>query len=152
MREKGFNYISYDPYGAEKVGEYDPQKINFISLFEVFEHHPFPRVLINEITSCSTNQKLVILMSTSRIPRKYASDPLAWNYIAPRNGHVSFASKECMRLLSKSVGMFYFVVGNNMHIMFRPAGWQRAILLSASLLLEKLSRRLGSFLQIKVSH
>lgn len=141
MRATGFDYISYDPHSSDKNVRIDPSVINFISAFEVFEHHPQPLELMRELIQCSNDERLVILICTSRLPNILRHTPLQWAYIAPRNGHISIASKNSMKIIAKRFSMKVFIIGN-MHIFFKKNAWVIGAFIMLRIIYQKISKNI----------
>jgi 2-polyprenyl-6-hydroxyphenyl methylase/3-demethylubiquinone-9 3-methyltransferase len=140
MRRRGFHYQSIDPYGSKNDSGSLPSKTNFISAFEVFEHHPRPRDLMREVLGYSSDGQLIVLFCTSSLPKRLAGSPLEWNYIAPRNGHISFASTSAMRILASDFGLQYISVGN-MHLLYKAEARSRAMNIAARIFFFKVARK-----------
>ncbi|EEF25979.1 conserved hypothetical protein, partial [Ricinus communis] len=84
----GSGLDSYDPIagGASRPD----RKYDIVVAFEVFEHHPEPHALLDEIASFLRDDG-AILFSTTLVTDNVLNEGIErWWYCAPRNGHISF--------------------------------------------------------------
>ncbi len=94
---------SYDPYAVNNTNS----KTNYdlIIAIEVFEHAVDVHMLMQDIVDRTNNDSIIIfttkLISSSRLN-------LEWDYIAPRNGHISIFSKQALKKLA-SIYNLYFI-------------------------------------------
>ncbi len=106
LRNKGWTYDAFDPFGlndvkAERIGKY-----NLCSAFEVFEHLPDPVSSLKSILDKATPGRLTIIITTLVHDGVITDDlRLAWWYAAPRNGHVSLFSHAALRALAGRFGL-----------------------------------------------
>jgi hypothetical protein len=137
LREKGWIYDTYDPFGfcdakPERLGKY-----NFCSAFEVFEHSPDPVSTLSEIVRMTSPGRLMIFVGTSIHDWEVRSDTrLAWWYAAPRNGHVSLYSRKALQCLGRHFGLSYVSVSPGTHLLIReiPPRGARVSLLRSKIL------------------
>jgi hypothetical protein len=100
LRERGWIYDSYDPFGdndmaPERIGQY-----NFCSAIEVFEHSPDPVGSLRAIVEKVSRGRLLIMISTVASDGAVSPETrLSWWYAAPRNGHVSLYSHKSFEIL-----------------------------------------------------
>ena len=103
LRQNGFdNFDSYDPFTnvkSPKQSSYD-----LVVSFEVFEHHPNPKQLFEEIkTYLKPNGAL--FFATLKIDQSVIDAGLSnWWYCVPKNGHISFYSYNSLMLLANKYG------------------------------------------------
>ena len=97
MRDLGFDYYWYDRYAENLVArgfEYDNQKIELITAFEVFEHLNKPLEEISNMIKISKN----ILFSTETYNENYIPKPNEWWYYSLETGqHISFYSLKTIK-------------------------------------------------------
>ena len=106
LRNKGWTYDAFDPFGlndvkAERIGKY-----NLCSAFEVFEHLPDPVSSLKSLLDMATPGRLEIIITTlvhDRVIDDHSR--LAWWYAAPRNGHVSLFSHAALLALAGRFGL-----------------------------------------------
>jgi len=108
LRDNGWAFDSYDPYGAT---EFSPGRLghyNFCSAIEVFEHTPDPIASLGSLLKMATPGKLLVLLGTGTHDGHVSDDSrLSWWYAAPRNGHISLYSRESLRILAERFGLTY---------------------------------------------
>ena len=103
MRDKGFNCIGYDKY-EKVIDEYYGKlsgQFEMITSWEVFEHIPNPKEVINELLSYTDT----IVIGTQRIK---LDDPpkLTWPYFSRLSGrHISFYTIESFCIISKEFNL-----------------------------------------------
>lgn len=120
LRQYGWTFDTYDPYGcndtsAERIGHY-----NFCSSFEVFEHTPDPIGTMENITSMCSKENVIILVGTLINDGAISFDGnLSWWYASPRNGHISLYSRESMRRLASTFSLDYSWIANGTHLFTR---------------------------------
>lgn len=96
------NFESYDPYGANN----SHSNINYdlIIAIEVFEHAVNVHELMQDILNRAHNDTIIIfttkLISSLRLN-------LEWDYIAPRNGHISIFSNQSLKKLSSMYNLYF---------------------------------------------
>lgn len=90
-------------------------KFNLITVFEVFEHTTNPKELMQQITSLLSS-KGILLFSTEISDNK---NILEWNYLAPRNGHISLYSYRSLQILAKQYSLNLASFSRNLHIMWK---------------------------------
>ena len=106
LRNKGWAYDAFDPFGlnevkAERIGKY-----NLCSAFEVFEHLPDPVSSLKSLLDKAAPGRLMIIITTL-VHDGFITDELrlTWWYAAPRNGHVSLFSQAALRALAGRFGL-----------------------------------------------
>ena len=121
MRESGYVFDSYDPFGADTTQEVNRGKYNLCSLFEVAEHAVDPVGVLGEIVKMSSPARLAVLVGTQIHDRQHVQPGhLAnWWYAAPRNGHVSLFSRASLRRLAASRSLSYFGLARGLHFLYR---------------------------------
>lgn len=110
---KNINSSCYDPYSnSNEINS----KFNFITAIEVFEHSSNIRKTISDIKSKLTKDG-VILFTTLLGDN---NTDISWEYILPRNGHISILSEKSLKILAKEAGLFYSSINTNFHVL-QPA-------------------------------
>lgn len=116
----GFNTLSYDPFIEYK--KLIPKSYNLISAFEVFEHHPNPDELIQELDSLLLDEESMIIFSTLLSDGQLKSNSrLDWWYASPRNGHISLYSKKSLSLLVNKYGFNLVSLNSGFHLIFKKS-------------------------------
>jgi len=120
LREMGYRYDTVDPFGARSLTPEFAGRYNFCTAFEVAEHTPDPRGLVQAIVELASPQRLAILIGT-QLHDGIASDAarLSWWYAAPRNGHISLYSRRSMQLLAERFGLHYTPFSARTHLLTR---------------------------------
>jgi len=141
LRENGWAFDSYDPFGhtdlsPDRIGRY-----NFCSAFEVFEHTPDPVGSLRDIIEKTRSGRLMILIGTGVNDGVVSKETrLSWWYAAPRNGHVSLYSRKSLQTLAANFGLTYTTVRakSTTHLLARGISKDnaRTLLLRGKLLLK----------------
>lgn len=110
LQNNSWNTTFYDPYSmpSEPNGIY-----NIITAIEVVEHSTNIRETFAQIRKYLAKNG-VLLFSTLLADKDKGLD---WWYIGARNGHISIASEDAMKILAKEMGMRFKSIGPNMHIL-----------------------------------
>ena len=103
---------SYDPYGTSNLRPAD--RFDFITCFEVAEHHTNPRGLFSDLESL-LGSKGVILLTTLAINRPTIDN---W-YIGPRNGHCTIYNKKTLANLASYFNLSYKSLDHVTHLFYR---------------------------------
>jgi 2-polyprenyl-6-hydroxyphenyl methylase/3-demethylubiquinone-9 3-methyltransferase len=120
LRQKGWTYDSYDPFGLSDVKPEAIGQYNFCSTFEVFEHSPDPVSTLSEIIRMTSPGKLMILVGTAAHDSFVRPDSrLTWWYAGPRNGHISLYSHRALQLLGERFGLSYVSISAGTHLLLR---------------------------------
>jgi hypothetical protein len=150
LREDGWAFDAYDPFGytdmsPDRVGRY-----NFCSAMEVFEHLSDPIASLGDIVSKAAPGRLSILIGTLTLDGIVTPESrLSWWYAAPRNGHISLYSRKSLQLLGAKFGLTYSCIGSYPHLLTRGLSRREA---QAWLLRGKLRRVLrASLKRLRVS-
>jgi len=101
LRDMGYRYDCYDPFGSSTVTDRSRRHFNFCSVFEVAEHIPDPKMFLADLLSWCSPDRVAILIGT-HVHDKAITDvtKLQWWYAAPRNGHVSLYSRQSLKVLA----------------------------------------------------
>jgi hypothetical protein len=115
MRERGYDYSSWDPIDAtETVPE---GKFNFISAIEVAEHVPDPHAFFSAIDRFLSHDG-VCFFTTLATECAESEDLMRWWYVAPINGHISIYSHESLKHLAAQYGLFAYL-GDHKQLLYR---------------------------------
>jgi len=104
LRNKGLNSKSYDPFYDKK---FPITSFDLITAFEVFEHHPNPNELANDLNKLSGTKSVIIF--TTAVSDEIAN-PIGWGYVAPRNGHVCIYTKISLGILLNKINFKLFEI------------------------------------------
>lgn len=117
LKAYGFeSAVSYDPFYEENPVDISNRQFDVVTCFEVVEHipdqHDFFKTLLSHVAPQG-----VCLFSTLLVPEDRSTQEMAdWWYICPRNGHLSFHTKDSLNLLIRQHGMSYTPLSNVMHL------------------------------------
>ena len=107
MRDRGYQYLWYDKYAKPLLCrgfEYQDQKIELVSAFELFEHFTNPLKEIDEILECSKE----VIFSTICYGEELELPDLEWGYFAYESGqHTVFYSKKTLRYIAEKYNLQY---------------------------------------------
>jgi hypothetical protein len=142
MRQSGYVFDCYDPFGADTTQEVNRGNYNLCSLFEVAEHAVDPIGMLGAILRMSSPARLGVLVGTQiHDGRNIQPGHLAnWWYAAPRNGHVSLFSKASLARLAASRSLSYLGLARGSHFLYRGYSPLEA---RRMLLMGKLRARVG---------
>jgi hypothetical protein len=120
MRDAGWSFDSFDPYGHSDISQARLGRYNFCSAMEVFEHTPDPAEALRSIVEMCTRERLVVFVGTG-VHDGIVTDQtrLSWWYAGPRNGHISLFSREALRRLGLRFGLDYASVTRGTHLLTR---------------------------------
>lgn len=104
FKNHGIEIDNFDPYdNCESNNQSSEKKYDLIFAIEVFEHEIRPKFLIDNLNNLIKDNG-IILFSTKLSKQKNIN----WNYIAPRNGHVSIYSSKSLNFLASQNGLNYY--------------------------------------------
>ena len=118
MRDVGFDFLWYDKYTQNLFAsgfEWDgKEKVDAITLFEVFEHFSNP---VEELSNL-LNITDTIIFSTELYPES-TPQPKDWWYFGLDHGqHISFYSRESLQYLAEKFDANFFTLGS-LHLITR---------------------------------
>lgn len=118
LRDKGFAHArSCDPY--HDGGAPTPLGgCQLVTSFEVLEHSPDPRKSIAELSSCIGDKGMAVF-STLVVPADFATIGVSWWYVAPRNGHLTFYTRDALGRLWGEHGFRFGSLNENLHVAVR---------------------------------
>ena len=116
MRDRGFNFYSFDPLTPTlfSIPSYEPVHFRLVTLIEVLEHLTQPLNTLREISqSCD-----LMLVSTLTLPPE--GHDSNWWYLLPDTGqHVFFPSREGLMRMANELDMHLISNGENLHLFSR---------------------------------
>lgn len=117
LRASGYDCVSWDPMNKDDVLP-APAQFDFITSFEVFEHTPTPLHTAKEALESLKPETGMLLFSTVTIdtlpPRA-----IGFNYIAPRNGHVTIYTKKALAMLFAKFGYKIHHMSDGLHLAYK---------------------------------
>ncbi len=120
LRRDGWNYDSFDPFGAVSMTAENATRYNLCTSFEVLEHLADPATALSNLLKTTSPDDLILAIGThlsdGNIDEKTR---LSWWYAAPRNGHISLFSSASMRHLAAQHGLQYFRARPTLHLLTR---------------------------------
>jgi SAM-dependent methyltransferase len=131
LAQEGWNSSSYDPFvdrnrRAEELGQFD-----LITAFEVFEHVPNPRKLMQEVSTLLVPDGIVLFSTLLSDGILESHEGLKWWYASPRNGHISLFSTQSLNVLAGANDFQLGTLAHGLHCMWRSVPDWAAHLLSA---------------------
>jgi len=117
--KSGWKSNSYDPFYDKDLNVSSLGKFNLITAFEVFEHVPDVNELMSQI-SLLLEADGIMMFSTLLSDDDVAKNKrLNWEYVAPRNGHISLFSKASLSQLATNYKFEFGSFSNLFHVFFR---------------------------------
>ncbi len=102
LREKGWRSTSYDPFVDRDRQTSDLGKFELITVFEVFEHVPDPRLLVRTLADLLDDRGIILFSTLLSDGELIPDGKLDWWYAAPRNGHISLFSRDSLIILAQN--------------------------------------------------
>ncbi len=129
MRDIGFDFRWHDQYAANLFArgfEYNQEKIELITCFEVFEHLPDPFIQIDKMLKIADT----ILFSTELYSeRNIPATQQNWQYFAPEHGqHISFFSIRTLEYIATKKNLNFVSNHRNLHLFSRKPLKHKTIL------------------------
>lgn len=115
----GWNSDTYDPFADRGIPLSERGRFNLITSFEVFEHEPNVRKLVETLRDSVTDDGIILfstLLSDNYIRRH---ERINWWYVAPRNGHISIFSRSALENLAAYAGFRLHSISEVLHIFWR---------------------------------
>ena len=123
MRDRGYAFTHFDAhcqnifaggFELERLQAESFEKFDLATAWEVFEHVPDPRALLEELLSVAN----AVLFSTELVPRHPVASPDDWWYFAPETGqHISFYTKRSLQNLAEQFGLSLYTDGRSNHLL-----------------------------------
>jgi hypothetical protein len=114
MREQGWRSDSWDPF-FEPGSTLSGQTYDLITCFEVFEHVPDPKILMEQLTSAARDDTFILYSTLCLDGEMRLGERINWWYVAPRNGHISIFSKHTLGLLGHRHGLAHGSFTDTIH-------------------------------------
>lgn len=119
MRDKGFNFYTTDKYCTNLFASNFEPEIGFnadaLCAFEVFEHIEDIKTFVMELFEkykCKT-----LLFSTQTFSDNQIPSHTWWYYSFETGQHITFYQKRTLALLAETLGLSYYMISSNLHIM-----------------------------------
>jgi SAM-dependent methyltransferase len=119
LRDAGWNSNSYDPFTNKDVKPECMGQFNLITAYEVFEHVPDPKALINSMSALLEPDGVVLFSTILSDGHIKLNQRINWWYAAPRNGHISLFSKKSLTILVKREGFSLGSFSEGHHILWK---------------------------------
>jgi hypothetical protein len=117
LQQRNIDYHTYDPFGETDIIDDKIGNFNLISSFEVLEHLTDPLSAFDRIVELATDKFILILSTQCSEGLLDESNRLAnWNYVSPRNGHVTIFTKKAFISIAKKYSMQYVSVSRGLHL------------------------------------
>lgn len=119
LKEANFQSTSFDPFVDKNVKLESLGHFNLITAFEVFEHTPDVRGLIEDLSSLLTPDGVVLFSTLLSDGSITPGQRITWWYASPRNGHISLFSSKSLALLGAKKGFRLNHFNKGAHAYFR---------------------------------
>lgn len=117
MRDLGHQFKWYDKYCENVVAkgfEYNGERIELVTAFELFEHFEQPLQELERMIKISRN----ILLSTVVYNEEYGYPDKDWWYYAPYTGqHICFYHKKTFQYLAEKYHLNYYQIDRDIHFL-----------------------------------
>jgi hypothetical protein len=118
LRALGFKSVqTYDPF-VPKFSRPPEGKFDLIVSFEVAEHTPKPSETFADMERFMDDAGM-IFFSTKIQPTAIEQLGMKWWYIGPRNGHVSFYTRQALASVTGPLGLNLAWCDDSIHLLFR---------------------------------
>jgi 2-polyprenyl-6-hydroxyphenyl methylase/3-demethylubiquinone-9 3-methyltransferase len=107
---------TYDPFNRA-FAKLPGRRFNIVTCFETLEHVPDPRRQIAEIAKCVADEGVVVF-STLVQPSEFDKIGLDWQYVGPRNGHISLFSRQALTEAWNRQGFSLGSFNDNLHMAY----------------------------------
>jgi SAM-dependent methyltransferase len=124
LAAKGFPHVdSFDPIAGS--GSRPTRRYDLVVAFEVFEHHPQPRALIDELVGYLSDDGALLFSTTLATDAALEAGLERWWYCAPRNGHISFFTPRALARLGARHQLIPASFSDGIHFFYRgePPAW-----------------------------
>jgi len=107
LRQSDWQSQSYDPFVDRDVGLGQLGKFDLITAYEVFEHVPDVRQLIDNLSNLLKINGVIFFSTLVSDGNLDPRQRLTWWYASPRNGHISLFSRKSLAVLGASQGFTF---------------------------------------------
>ncbi len=121
LAQEGWDSHSYDPFVDGKVDIRKLGQFDFITAYEVFEHVPDVRELMNDITALLAPEGVLMFSTLVSDGEIHNDKKLDWWYAAPRNGHISLFSKDSLSRLANQLAFKFGSLDKYQHLYWKKA-------------------------------
>jgi SAM-dependent methyltransferase len=118
LNEAGWRSTSYDPFVNPETRIADLGRFDLITAFEVFEHVPDVNGLIHNLHALLAPGGMVIFTTLLSDGKLRPGEHITWDYVAPRNGHISLYSSASLALLAHHYGWNFASFSELIHTFF----------------------------------
>lgn len=115
----GWKSSSYDPLVDTGIDIKLLGKFQFVTAFEVFEHSPDPKKLMDDLELLIAEDGLILFTTVTSDGFIAENTRLNWWYASPRNGHISLYSHHSLSILFNRRGFNVADSSNLTHIAFK---------------------------------
>lgn len=132
LRGAGYTAQAYDPFSSA-FSQRPDGRFNLITCIETVEHLPRPLDGFRDMASFADDETL-ILFTTLLQPQDILEQGLAWWYVGPRNGHITFHTRRSLARLWHGLGYLCASFDDHLHVAFRrPPAFSHGLLKRAQL-------------------
>jgi hypothetical protein len=118
LKSWGWDTRTYDPYGKSS-NQIPEGKFNLVTAFEVFEHSPDPQETMRNISKLLDDPGILLLTTGFSDGEIDDERKLKWWYASPRNGHISFFTKQSIIMLAQQYGLNIAFDFHGITVMFK---------------------------------
>lgn len=119
LREDGWNSTAYDPFSNPEVNPDTLGRFDLVTAFEVFEHVPDIHDLMEKLSHLLAEGGMLFFATQLSDGHIQAGKRLAWDYAAPRNGHISLYSRASLEYVARQYGFNLASDWHSLHFMYR---------------------------------
>ena len=132
LRDHGWDSASYDPFVNPEIDINELGKYNLITAFEVFEHVPDVKLLLNQLSTLLDENGIVLFSTLLNDDFIRPNERITWWYASPRNGHISLFSKKSLHGLAGLEGLTFHGFSSGFHAYWRTIPFWAAALINPS--------------------
>jgi hypothetical protein len=115
----GLRFLTHDPYGASDDTAGLVGRFNVLTSFEVLEHTVDPQQTLADLLRFAAERVVVIASTQCADGLVDEHSRLSWNYIAPRNGHVTIYARRTLSELARQHRLDHLAVSRGLHLFGR---------------------------------
>ena len=121
----GLRFLTHDPYGASDDTSGLVGRFNVLTSFEVLEHTIDPHQTFDDLLRFGADRFIVIASTQCADGLVDEKSRLNWNYVAPRNGHVTVYSHRTLAELARRHQLDHLSVSRGLHLFGRGVTLER---------------------------